>query len=394
MIRLSAQRGWSARAAKRSVAVLALLVLMPLALRASPAKAFIYWSDFSHQTIGRADNDGTGVDDNFIHTGLGPAGVAVDASHIYWANQNDKSIGRASIDGTGVDNSFITGVVQPSGVAANGSSIFWSTVGGPIGRANIDGTGKNTEFIKGVAESCGVTVDSGHVYWVDLTLGTSYIGRSSLDGGFVQNQFVTIPGTAFPCGVGVNSASIFWADTGFLGGGTRIGRAGVLDGGGPDPSFIQGASAPCGIAIDGMHLYWGNSESGTIARANTDGTSVNESFFNTGGGEGICGPAVDSLSSPPPSSPPPPSSTVGAPQTTIVKGPGTKLGKGEAKFSFKSSQAGSRFECKLDSRKAAKCKSPKRYTGLKPGKHVFKCWAISAGGKDPTPAKRRFKVPR
>ena len=80
-------------------------------------------------------------------------------------------------------------------------------------------------------------------------------------------------------------------------------------------------------------------------------------------------------------------------QTTILKGPGRKLAQGKAKFSFKSSQGDSRFECKLDRRKAAKCASPKRYTGLKPGAHVFKVWAISAGGKDPTPAKRRFRVP-
>jgi len=96
----------------------------------------------------------------------------------------------------------------------------------------------------------------------------------------------------------------------------------------------------------------------------------------------------------PPQPPPPPFSPGNLPQTTILKGPGGKLARGKAKFSFKSSQTGSRFECKLDRRKAAKCKSPKRYTGLKPGKHIFKVWAISAGGKDPSPAKRRFRVPR
>ena len=81
------------------------------------------------------------------------------------------------------------------------------------------------------------------------------------------------------------------------------------------------------------------------------------------------------------------------PQTTILKGPGGKLAQGKAKFSFKSSQGGSRFECKLDRRKAAKCKSPKRYSKLKSGAHVFKVWAInSTGAKDPTPATRRFKV--
>jgi len=82
------------------------------------------------------------------------------------------------------------------------------------------------------------------------------------------------------------------------------------------------------------------------------------------------------------------------PQTTIAKGPGAKLDQGQAKFSFRASEAGSRFLCKLDARKARACKSPKTYTGLAPGPHAFKVWAIdAAGNKDPTPAKRRFKVP-
>ena len=102
----------------------------------------------------------------------------------------------------------------------------------------------------------------------------------------------------------------------------------------------------------------------------------------------------------PPSSQPPivdprPRSQPSAPQTRILKGPGGKLAQGKAKFSFRSSQGGSRFECKLDRRKAAKCKSPKRYAKLKSGAHVFKVWAINpAGTKDSTSAKRRFRVPR
>ncbi len=83
-----------------------------------------------------------------------------------------------------------------------------------------------------------------------------------------------------------------------------------------------------------------------------------------------------------------------APQTKILKGPGVALAKGKAKFRFSSSEAGSPFECKLDRRKVARCKPPKKYSHLKPGKHSFKVWAIdAAGNKDQTPAKRRFRVP-
>jgi hypothetical protein len=82
-----------------------------------------------------------------------------------------------------------------------------------------------------------------------------------------------------------------------------------------------------------------------------------------------------------------------APQTTIRKGPKKKSQSTAAKFKFTSSEAGSTFQCKLDKKPVKKCKSPKKYKGLKPGKHVFKVWAAdAAGNKDPTPAKKKFEV--
>jgi hypothetical protein len=97
---------------------------------------------------------------------------------------------------------------------------------------------------------------------------------------------------------------------------------------------------------------------------------------------------------PPPTQAPSPIPDTIPPNSKITKGPGKKLGLGIAKFSFKSNEAGSTFRCKLDRRKAAKCKSPKTYKRLKPGRHTFKVWAIDvAGNKDPTPAKRSFRVP-
>jgi hypothetical protein len=94
--------------------------------------------------------------------------------------------------------------------------------------------------------------------------------------------------------------------------------------------------------------------------------------------------------------PPPPTAPVDdftAPKVTIKRGPGKKLDQGIAKFAFKSSEAGSTFSCKLDRRKAAKCKSPKTYKGLKPGRHTFKVWATDVAGNKSKPAKRSFRVP-
>lgn len=387
-----------------AVLMLSLALLASLAL-ASRAAAFIYWADTQDQTIGRAANDGSEVNDAFIHTGELPFAVAVDSSHIYWADQNGNSIGRANIDGSGVDNNFISGITKPTGLAVNATSIFWATLGGHIGKSSLDGTVVNPNLVTGLAEPCGVALDSGHVYWGEIASGTpAYISRAGLDGSSLQLTYVTIPGTAFPCGVAVNSANIFWTEPGIFGGGTRIGRANTSTGTGADPSFIGDASTPCGIAVYGSQIYWTNSGSNSIGRANSDGTAVNQSFVATGGNQ-PCGPAVDGLAAPPAPSGGGGSSGGGGgggsvvvdakpPQTTITKGPGKKLAQGKAKFTFRSNEPGSSFVCKLDKAKPKPCTSPKTYKALKPGKHTFKVWAIDpAGNKAPTPAKRTFKVP-
>jgi hypothetical protein len=79
--------------------------------------------------------------------------------------------------------------------------------------------------------------------------------------------------------------------------------------------------------------------------------------------------------------------------TFITRGPGKKLAQGKARFAFRSDLPNPRFQCKLDRRKAGPCRSPKLYKGLKPGRHVFTVWATAGFGKDPTPAKKRFRVP-
>lgn len=88
-----------------------------------------------------------------------------------------------------------------------------------------------------------------------------------------------------------------------------------------------------------------------------------------------------------------PASPSGFADSTALKKPKRKSAKRKAKFKFKSSEAGSTFECKLDRTKWRRCKSPKKVRRLKRGKHKFKVRATDiAGNTDPTPAKHKFKV--
>lgn len=79
------------------------------------------------------------------------------------------------------------------------------------------------------------------------------------------------------------------------------------------------------------------------------------------------------------------------PRTKIVRG-GSR--SHTARFVFKSNQADSTFLCRLDGKPFDLCRSPKRYVGLQPGKHVFWVRAIDPTGRvDLSPAKKKFVVP-
>ena len=86
-----------------------------------------------------------------------------------------------------------------------------------------------------------------------------------------------------------------------------------------------------------------------------------------------------------------------APKTKIKGKPKRrKLKKRIAKIKFKATdESPVHFECALDRKSFAACKSPAKYKRLKPRKHVFRVRAIDAAGNaDPSPAKLKFKVPK
>jgi hypothetical protein len=86
--------------------------------------------------------------------------------------------------------------------------------------------------------------------------------------------------------VNVPLRHVYWANN-FTG---TIGRANV-DGTGANQSFITGASSPVGVAVDAGHVYWTNAGTDTIGRANLDGTGANQSFVT--GASFPVGVAVD-----------------------------------------------------------------------------------------------------
>jgi hypothetical protein len=84
-----------------------------------------------------------------------------------------------------------------------------------------------------------------------------------------------------------------------------------------------------------------------------------------------------------------------APNTSITDYPDAMSRSTDASFSFTSTEPGSTFECQLDGGGFSACTSPKDYTGLDYGEHIFLVRAIDgAGNPDPIPASYSWTVNR
>jgi hypothetical protein len=199
----------------RAAAVaLATLAVMALAF-AARADALVYWANASTRThtIGRANLDGTGANQGFIHVVGGfPKGVAVDGAHICWAVPDANTIGRANLDGTGTNQSFIKGALGAEGVAVDGAHVYWTNgANGSIGRANLDGSDVNQNFITSANASNLLAVDAAHLYWTIIggQFSPNSIGRADLSGGNVNPSFFGGPVVGTPEGVAVDSGHVY-----------------------------------------------------------------------------------------------------------------------------------------------------------------------------------------
>ena len=92
----------------------------------------IFWG-IDRGSIGVGGLDGSVINGHLLDAPsyfCGWGGIAADSAHVYWANENQPdfdTIGRANLDGTGVDQRFIEGAINPCGVAVDGAHVYWAT---------------------------------------------------------------------------------------------------------------------------------------------------------------------------------------------------------------------------------------------------------------------------
>jgi len=183
-----------------SVRAIALLAMVS-ALLGMPgvAHAYVYWTNGG--TIGRANDDGSGVNTRFT-TGTG-FDVAVNATHVHWGAQAF-GVGRADIDGSN-PGIFATPAGSAWGVAVDSNYLYFVNQGGPsIERMDL-ATGANITPLVGTPNPRGVAVDGTYLYWTDVNNRT--IGRANLDGTNAIGNFI-VSGMTNPTAVAVDSGHL------------------------------------------------------------------------------------------------------------------------------------------------------------------------------------------
>jgi Ca2+-binding RTX toxin-like protein len=267
--------------------------LVSLAIAPS-AHAFIYWTDSTLNTIGRASTSGgsSGVDPDFISGANQPCGVATDGTYLYWANKGNGTIGRATLDGAQVNQAYITGGSAPCGpsIEPGVPQLFWANYSsGTIGSAETTGHERDTDqsYMNGAGAelATGTATLASQVYWPSAASNT-------IERGFAvqgNNQFTQMAGPTdvdVPGGIAVNFDGIYWINFA----GSSLGQVGHvgLDFSNPNGKFIPAPNG-CGVAVDDTYVYW--SSPGAIGRANLDGSSPQQGFV-TSSAINPCGLAV------------------------------------------------------------------------------------------------------
>ena len=253
-------------------------------------------------------NTATGAIENAEFIPKRAVGVAVDGKYVYWADPTGGSIGRAELDGSNIEEGFISpgeteceeevelnpetepGVFttekvqaasQPRYLATDSKYIYWTNTGaldkegnpkdggGTIGRAELDGNVPSIEpeFICGALDPQGIAVNTTHIYWANAAkdFNRRAIGRATIEGEEANQEFIPTQPGLIPEGVVLDVSHIYFTDNAENGSGSFVVRF-PLGGGSKEFVGISDASALRGIALDGTYVYWAARSENSIGR--------------------------------------------------------------------------------------------------------------------------------
>jgi hypothetical protein len=247
----------------------------------TPVRQAIYYADPGLAKIWKIDIESNETVE-LIAAISSPYFLEIDKTNekLYWAESSVGRVGRANLDGTMIED-VITGIPsgRVSGIAldvAAGKIYYASNF---LYRANLDGTGieqltTTSEILYGLA----LDIDGGKMYWANHL--SHAIFSANLDGS-EKVSFIT-SGINIPYGISIDPVNryIYWTDYG----NTTIKRADLADGGNIVTIFDTSTiDMPGGISVDAENskIYWSQQiyytgEISGVFRANTDGTGIEQ----------------------------------------------------------------------------------------------------------------------
>lgn len=157
--------------------------------------------------------------------------------------------------------------------------------------------------------------------------------------------------------------------------------------GGKEPGDFKIVSNGCAGAVQpgvscSVEVAFAPTTAATLTSLVTVASNAGDAYVTLGG-------TATSKPVPPPAKPPKVTFKKKPKKKYVIK---TKKLK-KVKVAFKSNVAGAKFQCRIDKKKFAGCKSPKVYKNIKPGKHTIKVRAKKAGLTGPVKTVK-FKVVR
>jgi DNA-binding beta-propeller fold protein YncE len=347
----------------------------PIAVAVSPNGQFLYSANFSFsQTVSPFGINGNGSLTRITcvapscNTGADPRGVAVspNGQFLYTANNTSDTVSPFTINADG----SLTPIACPGTSCKTGNA--------PVGVAVSPGG----RFL--YVSNEGSTVSPFTINADGSLTPIACAGTSCNTGNNPFFQSLAISPDQAP-------SAAFTGTAGFAGRPTRIDGSGSSASPGQavaryDWEFGDGSSAPNGGATP-THAYAAPGAY-TVSLTVTDDAGCSTAQIFTGQTMSCNGgPSAHTSHQV--------TITVAPPNTKILKAKiNSKVGR--ATFKFKAIGTASGFQCALAKKhrksRFKKCKSPKTYTHLKTGRYLFEVRALDGGVKDPSPAKKKFRI--
>ena len=217
---------------------------------------------------------------------------------IYWTDSDEiptgdhiSSLWSINVDGT-EEPQNLTYLDFPSGIIVDTSNekLYWTVPTlGTIRQANLDGT-DTVDLITGLNQPEDVMIDpvEGKIYWTEgprpddesgEEIDAWSIRRANLDGTnlemFYYDEFSLTPLTIRGLAIDIKSRMVYWTSDSWEGiQAMKTDKSDYFPRSVVD--YLYSTDYPFDIDIDAVNrqLYWTESKSGTIKRANLDGTRV------------------------------------------------------------------------------------------------------------------------